>query len=129
MSEEIPSADDALDYEVHVRPYLRIPAVRDHRGYVVWRRSAGNCVELLHLLASERRRGYGTSLVRDLVAALPVEVVCVYGFTRPEYAEAQAFYAALGFTLTAVPHLYDDRGAVLFSATVSRLKEVLGVSS
>ncbi len=115
-----------LDYEEHVRPYLHLFGIRDYRGYVVWRKSPGEVIELLHLSASEPRRGYGRSLVADMVRSLGSEVSSVYGFTRPTLGPARAFYQAVGFDLIDVPHLYGT-GAVLFSAPVARLKEVLGV--
>jgi ribosomal protein S18 acetylase RimI-like enzyme len=113
-----------LDPNEHVVPYNTLHVIEDYRGYLVWRYSTGNTAELLHLDTLERRKGYGSSLIHDMLLSVDRDKACVvYGFTRANKVEAQVFYAALGFKLKLLPDLYYPQDGVLFTQTHHTLME------
>jgi hypothetical protein len=107
--------------EEHIDPYDYISFIEDERGYIVWRNSTGNNIELLHIECSIPRQGYGTSLLRDMLSKISTGHV-IYGFTRERLIHAQLFYQAKGFTLTVIPGLYCDGNGVMFRQSLTHLK-------
>jgi GNAT superfamily N-acetyltransferase len=87
-------------------------------GLVRWRWGTGDNVELTHLRANTPGAGNGRRLLRAMLTILRDDppYATVFGFTRTGNAEAQAFYRAMGFTITPVAGVYADGTAVLFSA-------------
>ena len=115
-----------LNPDEHVTPYDALHIIDDYRGYLVWRYGTGSTVELLHLDTLERRKGYGSSLIYDMLLSVDRDRACVvYGFTRANKIEAQVFYAALGFKLKLLPDMYYPHDGVLFSQTHRTLLENL----
>lgn len=101
-------------------PTVRPPGVLlcTNDGWVAWERGTGGNVELSYLKARDPGNGGGTRLLRAMLAALRRDPPyhTVYGFTRTCNLDAQAFYRAMGFTLSPVVGVYKDGGAVVFSA-------------
>lgn len=95
-------------------------------GIIVWRAGTGGNVELLHVRAAEIRRGHGRRLfyrmLRQLEESPPYH--SIFGFTRVSNHRAREFYAAMGFDLTPVPHVYADGSGIMFSQSFARLLEV-----
>lgn len=93
------------------------------RGYIVWRKGTGDNVELLHIYSNERRKGFGTKLIRQMVSQLlktpPYHTI--FGFTRTGNLEAQSFYTSLGFVMSRVHGVYKDGEAFVFSQPFSQL--------
>lgn len=87
-------------------------------GHVMWRRGTGGNFELLELRATLARQGQGRRLVAAMLRAMAANppYATVFGFTRLANLDAQAFYRAMGFTLSAVAGVYADGSAILFSA-------------
>ena len=89
-------------------------------GFVKWRRGTADNVELLDIevSASARRQGVGRELVRGMLRRLRSDppATSVYGFTRVTNRIAHDFYRALGFDLSYVAGVYEEGGAVVFSA-------------
>ena len=108
----------------------RLRVIQDRRGHIAWRWGTGDNVELTHLKASEEGKGYGKSLLRDMLTVLKQNppYATVFGFTRTVNLKAQAFYQDNGFILTRVAGVYDDGGAVVFSARYKDLCELHGVT-
>lgn len=97
------------------------------RGFIVWRRGSGGNVELLHIKAFERGKGYGHELFREMMEQLACDPprTSVFGFTWVGNDEAKAFYGGLGFNLQEVDGIYDDGKAILFWQRFDLLCEVI----
>lgn len=90
--------------------------IEDHRGHIAWRLGSGNTVELFSITASQQRKGYGRSLVRQMLCTLKDSGIhTVYGFTRERLVHAQLFYKSVGFNLIKLPGFYAEGNAVMFS--------------
>lgn len=100
-----------------VQPFQKMDYINDERGYIVWRVGTGENVELLHIRVHDKRKGYGSQLINEMMDKLKQNppYATVFGFTRTSNNEAHEFYKANGFTLTKVDGVYKDGTAVLFS--------------
>lgn len=118
------------DEDVYVRyvmPYDNVDWAWDAlEGFVAWRRGTGDNVELLHIRANGLRCGNGRRLVYRMLDELKANPPyhSVFGFTRVSNERAREFYAAMGFDLTPVPHVYADGSGIMFSQSYARLLEV-----
>lgn len=112
-----------IEPEEHLHPYAKVHHIEDYRGYIVWRSGPGKLVHIVNLAATEHRKGYGTSLVCEMLSRLNDEGKChtVLGFTRERLIKAQLFYLALGFNLLKFPNLYSEGSGVIFSQTLTVL--------
>lgn len=95
-----------------------------------WRNGTGGNLELTYLKTTVARQGIGRKLFRVLLERnlKSPPYATVYGFTRVANVDAQAFYRAMGFTLTTVRGVYDDGEAFVFSARYDDLCQLHGVA-
>jgi len=113
-----------IDLEQQVGRYQPVSYIVNNRGFIAWRRGTGDNVELLHIKTSEKGRGYGRSLIYQMLDSLQEDppYYSVFGFTRSSNQSAQAFYGALGFNLQQVDGLYTEGSAVLFWQSYTKLR-------
>ena len=95
------------------------------RGYIVWRRGTGGNFEILHLRAFQLRRGYATSLIRQMLEQLKHNppYFSIFVFMLGENKNAQGAYEALGFKLQRVRGLYKTDDAFIGTASYEVLCE------
>lgn len=89
--------------------------INQNGSYLIYRLSTGGVCEIYDLFVceSQRRKGVGTQLVRELGKKLPG---ChLYAFTRCSNTEARSFYLRLGFQETLVPDYYPGCDAILMT--------------
>jgi len=88
-----------------MRQYAGARGIYADYGYIVWQVSTGENIEILFIEVKERRRGYGTKLMKKFVQRIkPYTSVFVFRLARNE--EAGEFYRSMGFTETKITGLY-----------------------
>lgn len=114
-----------MDYDKHVRPFSRVGFYADGDGYIVWRTGVEGNVELLSMEVREKRKGYGTRLVRMMTKALVKHPphCTVYGMVRGEDVDCQAFLESMGFDLSEIDGVYCDGNGLVFSQSFEQLRE------
>jgi len=95
-------------------------------GHLIWRYDTGNTVQLCDIEAYKKRQGIGKRLLRQMVNNLNSDDAhCIYGFTAEKNKVAQAFYKAVGFTVSLkIDDLYKKGGAYLIVMPYSRAKKI-----
>lgn len=82
------------------KKFKKINIVQIPQGFLAWRYGTADNVEIFDILTSEKRKGYGTLLIKTLLEELkenPPQMI--FGFTRINNTEAQLFYSTLGFKI------------------------------
>lgn len=68
--------------------------------YLVWRDGSGGTVEIWDInVGTDRRRGIGRQLIRELLERVPREVKVVWAVARADNIIAKQFYEALRFRI------------------------------
>lgn len=102
--------------------YKGIEYILDERGFLAWQVSTGENVEIIFIETTEHRRGYGTSLIKDMCKLInPYNSVFVFRLKKNE--QAGNFYRKLGFKEIDVEGLYKCDG-VLGIISFEDLKKV-----
>jgi len=102
------------------------------KGYIVWRLGTGGNVELLHIKAFKKRKGYGKELVKVMLLSLKKKppYYSVFGFTKRNRPASLAFYRKLGFKLVKTTGPYKDSSGVMFYQSYKVLcRKLLGEES
>lgn len=82
-------------------------------GFLEWREGSGGTVEIYDIAVnSERRKGIGRAMIKELAEAYPGYTI--FAFTRASNAVARLFYEALGFQGTVVEKFYQGDPAMLY---------------
>ena len=113
----------------YIHPFTDLHYIFDERGFIVWRMGTGNNVELLHIKASEVRKGHGASLLKGMVKQLQDNPPhhSVFLFTRTGNESAKKFYEKFGFTLVDVGDLYAEGGTTIGVVSFAELKRRMDV--
>lgn len=81
------------------------------KGYIVWRVGTGENVEILHIRAFEKRRGYGRELLKKCLLSLKDNppYFSLFGFGLGSNNEMAEFYRGLGFNVSIIdgPYKHD----------------------
>lgn len=81
----------------------------DARDYLVWQARSDGTVEIVDIAVnSERRKGIGRGLVKELYRRMPVGTRTVYAFSRASNMVAYDFYRELRFRAVPIPSFYKD---------------------
>lgn len=74
------------------------------KDFLVYREGSGNTIEIFDIaVESERGKGVGTSMVRELIQTVRLEnKKTVWAITRSSNFVAQQFYESLGFRVVGV---------------------------
>lgn len=83
--------------------------VANSNSYLEYEYRGGDTVEIVDILATERRCGIGTAMIKQLEMDLKSSNVVynIYALTRRENEPAKKFYESCGFRLVSwVPDLY-----------------------
>jgi len=82
--------------------FKEIHVIQILQGFLAWRYGTADNIEIFDMLVKEKRKGYGTQLVRILLEELKeTQPQLLFGFTKKNNVVAQCFYSSLGFKLTS----------------------------
>jgi len=94
-----------------IEQYKGIEYIYDERGFLAWQLSTGENIEIVFIETAEHRKGYGTSLIRDMCKRIkPFNSVFVFRLAENE--PAGQFYRKLGFKEIPVEGLYKCGGVL-----------------
>lgn len=69
---------------------------------LVYRRGSGFTVEIYNIsVTTERRKGVGRALIKELINITPSHIKKIFAITRAENLIAQKFYEGIGFHIIA----------------------------
>lgn len=89
-------------------------------GYVAWKCSTGDNVEIAFIEVKEKGKGHATQLLREMVSEIqPFHSVFVFRLASNE--SAGHFYRKIGFQETPIVGLYQGGDAVLGVVTFKQL--------
>lgn len=110
----------------YIYPFSGISYIMDYRGCIVWRTGTGGNIEILHITASHKRRGYGTQLFIDMLYNIidAPPHYSIFGFTRVDNKEAHLFYEALGFKVEPAHGLYKEGECRMFWSPFQKLRKL-----
>lgn len=88
-------------------------------GYIVWRFSTGENVELLHIRAFKSGEGIGQRLIKAMINELQKNPPyhSVFGFTLADNTRAHKMYKSAGFDLSECPFPYKGGKSMIFCQT------------
>jgi ribosomal protein S18 acetylase RimI-like enzyme len=98
---------EEMDYQEFLTKYVE--RFRDlkyvfwpDKGFIVWRVSTGENVELLHIRTFVRGKGYSRELIREMVLRLKEDppYYSIFGFALSSRTELKAIYQSLGFNIS-----------------------------
>lgn len=96
------------------------------KGFIVWRLSTGENVELLHIKTFVRSSGYASELVREMVKRLIKKppFFSIFGFALASRVYLKEVYTHLGFHVTDnIKAPYKDDSSFIFWRSYEELKE------
>lgn len=99
-------------------PFNTVRVIENAGGRLAYRKGSGGTVEILDIVVSARRTGYGRRLIQRLVDGHGVPIR-LWAFTRESNGIARDFYKALGFRESIVPAFYQEEAAVLVARTAT----------
>lgn len=105
------------------KQYEGIKYIYSDIGFIAWQMSTGENVEIMFIEVAEKKIGYGTELVRQMLKRInPYNSVFV--FRLATNIEAGEFYKKLGFNEQIIRGLYKE-DAVLHVASYKNLCQKL----
>jgi ribosomal protein S18 acetylase RimI-like enzyme len=93
--------------KARLEPYTGAELFYTDYGFIAWQLGTGDNYELLWIEVSEKGKGYGTELVREMVRRIkPYHSVFVW--RKKSNESAGYFYRHLGFQETEISNLYKE---------------------
>lgn len=101
----------------YIYPFQAVESIFDPTlGFIVWRTGTGRNVELLHLRAFEKRKGYGRKLFYRMLDRLKKTppYYSIFSFCRTVNEDAIQFYLSNGFFRQNIDGVYKDGHSIIF---------------
>lgn len=105
---------------------MNVIRLESGNDYIAYRPGSGNTIEIFDIaVSSERRKGVGRRLVKEMLSKLPKDCL-VWAMTRPENTIACTFYSSLGFkVLGLLRGFYSDGDSVVYGLHTKDLGDTI----